>query len=122
MKNKDQINIHVGQMLSDFCEDQGMSMKAIGKNLGLEGSTIIYHQKQPLLNTGIILKYSEFFKHNFFSDLASKLPKEYTSNAPQAEEELAIIASLKEELQALKDDFKIVKAERDLLKEVMRGR
>ena len=126
MKETDQYNVHVGEMLFDFCKDKKIPMREIGRAFGSEGSTISYHHKRPILNTGIILKYSMFFKHNFFLDIGAKLPKDFTTNAPKDQEELALIASLQQELKKLKgelnevkDEFKIVKAERDLLKEIM---
>jgi len=119
MKEIDKNKIHVGKMLSDFYKDKKISMTEIGQAFGSEGTTISYHRKREELNTGIILKYSMFFKHNFFLDIGAKLPKDFTTNAPKAQEELAIIEKLKQELQGLRDDFKIVKAERDLLKEII---
>lgn len=122
MAVKNDILPHVGKMLKDFYKNKKITMTAIGKAMGLEGSTIIYHYKQPELNIGIILKYSMYFKHNFFMDIASHLPKDFTTNAPQDEEKMALIASLQEELKTIKDDLKIIKAERDLLKEIIGNR
>ena len=129
MKEADKTNIHVGEMLSVFCKGKKIPMREIGRAFGSQGSAISYHHKRSELTTGIILKYSMFFKHNFFLDIGAKLPKDFSTNAPKDQEELEIISSLQEELQKLKgelneikDEFKIVKAERDLLKEIMRSK
>jgi DNA-binding Lrp family transcriptional regulator len=119
MKETQTPQLHVGEMLRKFYKGKKISMTEIGRAMGVKGSTIIYHHKRAELNTGIILKYSMILRHNFFLDLAAMLPKDFTTNAPQAEAELALIAALQEELKTIKDDFRIVKAERDLLKDIM---
>jgi hypothetical protein len=119
MKTKTLLPFNIGEILARFYANKKLSMLQLGKSLGYETSTIMYHKTKADLNLTIIYKYSVYFKHNFFLDIAATLPKDYTTNAPQAETEMQQIEALTQELQSLKDAFLIVKTERDLMKEIL---
>jgi hypothetical protein len=129
MEVKDKIQLHVGQLLSSFYKSKKISRAAMGRALGVQGSAITYHHTCETLNTRIILNYSVAFKHNFFLDLAALLPKEFTTNAPQAQAELAEMEQLKAQINTiqlennrLQQELNHIQSERDLLKEIMMSR
>jgi hypothetical protein len=121
MSEETTVELNVGKMLFDFYQKKRVPAAEIARCMNVTPSTISYHQSKPILSTGIILNYSIVMRHNFFMDIAAKLPKDFTTDAPQSVVELAEIADLKNKIAAMKQEFDIVKAERDLLKEIMIG-
>lgn len=105
-------DIHAGELLKGYIKTHKISKASLARALGIQAHTIISHTKSGTIKSTTLLRYCRVLRHNFFADLAAQLPKEFTTTAPPDSEKDALILALREELL-------IVKAERDVLKEVL---
>lgn len=105
-------DIHAGQLLKNYIKTKKIAKSALARALNINPSTVISHTKSGSMKTDTLLRYCVVLKHNFFTDIAAMLPTAFTTTAPPDAEKDALIAALREEV-------KILKVERDLLKEVL---
>jgi len=107
-------SIHTGQLLKSYFKSRRIHKSALARNLNRNIGTLLNYQKNSTIQVAILWEISQVLKHNFFDDIACKLPPEFSSDAPVQTLQSERIVELEEELR-------IVKAERDVLKSVLGG-
>ncbi len=104
--------VHTGQLLKTFFKARRIHKNALARKLNRHIGTLVTFQKNSSIQTAILWEISHVLKHNFFADIACRLPVEFTTDAPVHTEQSERIVALEEEL-------KLTKAERDVLLKAM---
>ncbi len=100
--------IHLGNLIKNYIDHKQIAKSALARKLNKTDANILYYQKQPSLQTNILLNLCDALHHNFFYDLAALLPSDYTTSVPQDHTKEDIIAQLQQEIT-------ILKAEKEML-------
>ena len=105
---------HFGKMLRGHIKKNRLYRSALSRMLDKAYVTVLTYEKRPSLQSSIIWQLSTAMKHNFFADLAAQLPPEFATYAPDA------TAPFKERIAILEEENKLLRAQLDTLKEVMK--
>lgn len=99
-------NIHTGVMLNNMLKEKNVSNPELGKLIGRIPLSVKQYRQKGTLQTAVLAEICHALQHNFFSDMADKLPQYFTKNQPNTDkiiaEKDALIAQLKEENKVLK--------------------
>jgi plasmid maintenance system antidote protein VapI len=101
-------NIHIGTILKRYIKENNVSKAALARALGIGPPNLEVRLKQPSFRTDVLLKISSLLEHNFFADIATMLPKEFSTNKIENQAKDNLIAELELEI-------KMLKRERDVL-------
>jgi hypothetical protein len=104
MKN----TIHIGKLLQDYIKENNVSKAALSRALDLNSANFETRLKQSWIRTDILLKISHLLHHNFFADIGTSLPKEFSSKQVTDK-------TKDEQISALELEITILKRERDML-------
>lgn len=104
---------HVGDILKEYIKNNNIFKSALARYLKRSAPAIEYHLRRPTMQTNTLWEISLGLKHNFFADLATQLPAEFTSNVP-------VDKSKDVEIMRLKDENKVLKAQLETLEKVLR--
>ncbi len=104
---------HLGKLLKDYITKHSIYRSSLSRYMERQPSTIEYYLKQPTLQTALLWELSTALKHNFFKDLASQLPSEFTTNAPDP------TLPLQERISALEEENKMLRIKVETLMAVM---
>ncbi len=104
--------IHTGDLLTRYYKDRRTQKSALARHLNRRPETIYKYQKNSTIQTAILWEISMVLQHNFFKDIACKLPAEFTTYAPIETIEADKIAELERHILTLT-------AERDVLLKAM---
>ena len=102
----------IGEMLQARIKERRISKAAVSRALNRKPETFHRFTKRASLQTEILWQICTVMKHNFFADLASQLPVEFTSNAP-------IDTSNDEKIAMLSEENKLLKAQLGALEKVL---
>lgn len=112
-------NIHTGVMLRKIIEQKHISHPALGKLIGRIPLSVKQYTQKGTMQTAVLAELCHALQHNFFSDMADKLPPHFTKNQPNTDkinqEREALIAQLQEE-------NKILKIRNEILLEIQKGK
>jgi hypothetical protein len=95
-------SLHFGAIVKKYIDKNKIAKASLARKLNISGSAIIAYQKSASLNTGALLEMTHALKHNFFQDIASMLPKTYSTDAPVDQTKEQRIAELELENMILK--------------------
>ncbi|MCF6131767.1 hypothetical protein [Flavobacterium wongokense] len=99
-------NIHTGGMLNRWLTEKHISNPELGKLIGRIPLSVKQYRQKATLQTAVLAEICHATQHNFFSDMADKLPAHFTKNQPNTDKILAekdaLIAQLQEENKVLK--------------------
>ena len=115
-KNKFQIqknSPHIGEMLSARIKARRISKAAVSRAMHRAPETILRFTQRPSLQTEILWQLCTVMKHNFFADLSTQLPPDFTTNAPDP------TLPLQERIATLEEQNKLLNAKVETLKEVV---
>lgn len=101
-----------GKILSTYFEENRTRRAALARILNLNISSILEYQKNDTIQTAILWDLSSALKHNFFMDMAMKMPKEFTTNED-------IFLEKNEQIAQLEQEIIILKTEKEILLKVM---
>ena len=73
---------HIGEMLQTRIKKRRISKAAVSRALQRAPETFYSFTKNHSLQTEILWQICMVMKHNFFSDIATQLPAEFTNNVP----------------------------------------
>ena len=104
--------IHTGDLLSRYYKDLGTKKSALARDLNRRPETIYKYQKNATIQTAILWEISVALKHNFFKDIACRLPAEFTSYESVAPIETDKVVDLEQQILKLT-------IERDILLKAM---
>jgi hypothetical protein len=111
--NSNSETIHTGNMLKAFFAIRRTRKSALARHLNRNKNSVLNFQKNSSIQTAILWEISMVLKHNFFMDIASKLPADFTTDAP-------INSEKDERILALEKQVELLTAERDVLVRVMK--
>ncbi|WP_445709881.1 hypothetical protein [Flavobacterium sp.] len=97
-------NIDTGTLLSDFISKNKINKSELGKTINRDGVSILKYTQNGSIQTGILIELCYALKHNFFQDIANQLPDNFSAKTHK-----------KEEIDALKEEIKVLKIENELL-------
>lgn len=97
-------NIDTGKLLSAVLSKNKINKSALGRAIHRDGVSILKYTQNESIQTGILLELCYALKHNFFQDIANQLPNTFTVNEHKDEE-----------LEALKEEIKVLKIQNELL-------
>ena len=106
---------HIGELLKAHLDARRARKSVLARRMGVKDPMIAKYQKRESLQTSILWRLSVELKHNFFADLAAKLPSDFTTTAPNDHIKDDEIAQLKREKE-------ILETEKNMLLEVLRGK
>lgn len=99
-------NIHTGVLLTEVIKEKNISNQELGKLIGRIPLSVKQYKQKGTLQTAVLAEICHALQHNFFSDMADKLPQHFTRNQPNTDkiiqEKDALIAQLQEENKVLK--------------------
>ena len=99
-------NIHTGVLLTNIIKKKPISNQELGKLIGRIPLSVKQYKQKGTMQTAVMAEICHALQHNFFSDMADKLPQHFTKNQPNTdkilEEKDALIAQLQEENKVLK--------------------
>jgi hypothetical protein len=112
-------NIHTGGLLTRIIKEKHISNQELGKLINRIPLSVQQYKKKGTMQTAVLAEICHALQHNFFSDMADKLPQHFTKNQPNTDKILqekdALIAQLQEE-------NKVLKIQNDILLEIQRGK
>jgi hypothetical protein len=111
--HKTEVNVHTGNLLKTYYAKNRIRKSPLARHLGRNVNTIARYLKNSTIQTAILWEISMVLKHNFFMDIASMLPPEFTTDAP-------INAEKDERILALEKQVELLTAERDVLLRAMK--
>ena len=113
-KNRTENDLHTGELLKAYFAAHRIRKSPLARHLGRRANTVLRYQKNATIQTAILWEISMALKHNFFMDIACKLPSDFTTYAP-------INDTNEKRIIELEDHIKILTAERDILLKAMKS-
>ena len=107
------ISFNTGQILFDYLERNNIYRIGLAKKMGIDVQQIFYAVKKKSMDSQKLTDFSHALEHNFFMDMAAKMPEAYTSNS-------GIFKKKNEEIAALKERVKELEAENAVLLRVLK--
>jgi hypothetical protein len=71
-------NIDTGVLLKKHLEQHRISKASVGRGIGRSGLSVLNYMFNSSIQTDILIDISYALKHNFFQDMANKLPADFT--------------------------------------------
>jgi hypothetical protein len=95
-------NIHTGKMLQDYFIKNRVVKDQLGRDINRNGKSVGAFVKNASIQTGILIEICYALKHNFFQDIANKLPKDFSVDKNLDAENQNSILQILEENKVLK--------------------
>lgn len=103
---KSKNNINTGALIQAHIHKNKITKSDLGAAIGRNGLAILQYIRNESIQTGILVRHLLCFLANFFKDIASKLPDDFTTTNPTDKslmsEKDQLIAQLQEENKVLK--------------------
>jgi DNA-binding Xre family transcriptional regulator len=95
-----------------------ISKSSLGKKINRTGISVLRYTENVSIQTGILLDICHALQHNFFQDIADRLPSEFSvSKTPTDSKQLP---AWEIEMAQLKERIKILEAEKAVLLDVLK--
>ncbi len=100
---KSKNNINTGKLIDDFITKKRIFKSDLGRDINRNGLSILAYTRNSSVQTGILIDLCHALKHNFFRDIADKLPEDFTISQQDKliSEKDQLIAKLQEENKVL---------------------
>jgi hypothetical protein len=108
MKKSTSQTLDTGSLLTAYCKKKRVHKAALARKMGMDYRAVFYYLKTNSMDLEKLLDFSHALNHNFLLDLAVQLPVSYTTDAP-------LDTSKDEENMRLKEQIKILEAEKEIL-------
>lgn len=108
---KSQNNIDTGAMLEQYLSEKRISKSSLAEKINRNSQSINKYIGNSSIQTGILLDMSYALKHNFFQDIASQIPADFTVNQKQTQQ-------YKSQIEALQEENKVLKIQNELLMKI----
>jgi DNA-binding Xre family transcriptional regulator len=112
-------NIYIGILLNKFMMDNHISNQELAKKIGRIPLSVNQYRRKDTMQTGVLAEICHATQHNFFSDMAYKLPQHFTTSYPKDD---ALITEKDALIAQLKEENKVLKIQNDLLLQIQRGK
>lgn len=105
----------IGALLTEYIEHQRIYQAALARDMQRNITTIVSYKKRHSIQAGILWELSHVLQHNFFADLAVRLPDTFTGAlAALKTEHMEAIARMEEATEKLQRENLLL---RELLRE-----
>lgn len=115
MKKTVPTTLDTGAMISAYCKKKRIYKAPLARKMNIDYGSLFYYLKTKSMDLNKLIAFSEAMNHNFLMDLAVQLPATYTTDAP-------VDTSKDEEITRLKEQIKILEAEKEVLIRVFGGK
>ncbi len=99
---------HVGALILDVFKKRRIRKSALSRLLGIAPSGVTEYAKRGTLQTDTLWKLSQALRHNFFADIADRLPADFASHVVPDLSKDEEIARLKDEVVRLKIEVTVL--------------
>lgn len=99
---------HIGKLLKTFFRARRTRKSVLARLMHCNPSLISKIQKKESVQIAILWNLCIHLQHNFFADLASQLPKSFSSDSPIDISKDELINSLQEENKLLEANLKVL--------------
>ncbi|REG90789.1 hypothetical protein [Flavobacterium aquicola] len=106
------ITIKTGELLSAYCDRERIFKSGLARKTGIGYQSLLKYLKSENISVNTLLKLSEGLEHNFLMDIAVKLPKNYSTDAPTDQ-------TAADKIQALERKIELLEAEKQVLLQVL---
>ena len=100
-------NIDTGKLLSDFLSKNKINKAQVARKIYRNGVSVLKYTQNESIQTGILIELCYALNHNFFQDIANQLPNTFTGNEHKDKE-----------LEALKEEIKVLKIQNEVLMKI----
>ncbi|WP_133242654.1 hypothetical protein [Flavobacterium psychrotolerans] len=107
------VSISSGELFRNYFSKNKISKSALAKKIGMPYSNLLRYTVTRNKPLETMLKICVGLEHNFFQDIAAKLPSHYTTDVPK--DTAAIV-----EIESLKGKIRILESEKELLLQVLK--
>lgn len=104
---------HIGKLITEVMHKRRIDWAALARAMNKNRTTVWKYEERQSLQLKILWHLCTVLKHNFFAEIAAKLPTDYASNVPPD-------TATTERMTQLESENRDLKMQLDLLKEVMR--
>lgn len=104
---------NMGKLLKQVMDKRRISSASLARQMNKNRSGVYKYDKRASLQLRVVWQLCRVLKHNFFADLAARLPTDYATNLPPG-------ASAMDQIAKLQAENRDLKLQLDLLKELMR--
>ena len=103
---------NIGLIIKRLFKEKRIYRSALSRKLKVRLNTVMDYEKRASMQTLPLWNLSVALKHNFFLDIAHQLPSDFMTFAP-------VNTTLPDRIAALEKENELLKAQLDILKEVM---
>lgn len=104
-----------GKLLQAYCVRKRICKAALSRVIGRNISSLVKILKNDTIQTEILWDICFALQHNFFSDIADQLPKEFGSD-------VVIDDTAERRIEELEKEVEILKGKLEVLEGVLRGK
>ncbi len=105
-------NIDTGRMLQNFITKNRYTKAELGRNINRNSISVAQYLQNSSIQTGILIDICYGVNHNFFQDIANKLPESFSINKSSNESS----ENLKNQLiEQLREENKVLRIQNELL-------
>ncbi|MGL2965635.1 hypothetical protein [Flavobacterium sp. XGLA_31] len=112
-------NIHTGVLLTKVTKEKHISNPELGKLIGRIPLSVKQYKQKGTMQTAVLAEICHALKHNFFSDMADKLPQHFTKNQPNTD---AILKEKDDLIAQLQEENRILKIRNEILLEIQKAK
>lgn len=105
--------IHIGNIVKQYLKQKHIAQAVLGRRMQAGDTVVLYFLKKPNFNTSNLMRMSHALKRNLFADVAEHLPDTYSRPEPTD-------TTKDEQIATLKRENEILKAQLELLQNVLR--
>lgn len=103
-------NLNAAKMVKDYIEDNRYSKASLARAMGISNPSLSKRLNGTFMDVESLIRFSKFLNHDFFSDISDLLEVQKSKNETDIK------------IQELEKEVEILKRERDLLSEILKGR
>src|SRR5438477_4380369 len=107
--------VDTGALLAAYCKKKNVSKAELARKMGIDYGSVFYYLKTKSMDVQKLMDFSQALNHNFLMDLTAQLPASYTTDVLQDN-------TKDEEIMGLKEQIKILEAEKEVLMRVLGNR
>jgi len=96
---------HAGQLVARVFKARKISKAFLSRLLGVRPSVIIGYTQSESMRVSTLWHLSQALRHNFFADIAARLPSDFATNVSPDTRDADRIAELEKEVEKLRTEI-----------------
>src|SRR5690242_14649918 len=109
-------NIDTGNILNAFLVKHKIPKSFLGDKIGRNGLGVLAFVRNSSIQTGILIEICHALKHNFFRDIADRLPEDFTKTELK---DGRLITEKDQIIALLEEENKVLSIQNDLMKKAL---